>query len=131
MFTLTWLRRIVVLFSLLWICGFLPYTTFVISIGKVEDGAVALNDVTRVVKDFGYVDAEVSYPKPAKFGFRSTEPKGIFVIAQFDAKKKEIEISYSEVSSRLSEPAAKQLAQLVEKLKVNFGSNAVRLSGPE
>lgn len=131
MFKMTRVLRMVFLaLTVLCISGFSSYTTVKMTVAGFDDANQALNTVRELVRDLGYSDAEVSHPTPAKSGFRSVEPKGIFIVVNFNVPKGEIEITFSEAAGRFTPAAEKQCSLLVSKLRARFKNDTVTVSEP-
>jgi hypothetical protein len=108
--------------------GFLPYKTVTITVDEVVASDDALNAVSHIVKDLGYVDAELPAPASTRLGFRSVNPRGLVVYIELDLAKNRIEISLSEYSTQLTAVAGRQFDILASRLKDHFKNRPVSIS---
>jgi hypothetical protein len=110
------------------LCAFSSYVSVLITIRDIQSPTRDMDEIRQLVHDLGYMDAEVSRPTPTKYGFRSNDREGIFLVLDFNASKGQMQISFSQGANRLSNEAMKRLAALTDSLRTRYGATEVSIS---
>lgn len=122
------LKLIGALLAVICLTGFSPYTSVTITISKFESGCHELEAARDLLRNLGYQDAKVSNPTRTKSGFRSSNPKGIFVILDCNVSSSDIELSFSQYSNHFTDSALEQLDRLIVNLRERFKDKAVTVN---